>query len=55
MDEGNTFEEYMKNGLLNRHRGMEDEIKLVMKIFRKQGNTSLKFNRFFIRDRSRVR
>jgi F420-non-reducing hydrogenase small subunit len=55
IEEGYSFEEYMKNGLLNRHRGMEDQIKLVMKIFRKQGNTSLKFNRFFIRDRSRVR
>ena len=55
MEEGNSFEEYMKTGLLNRHQGMEDQIKLVMKIFRKQGNTSLKFDRFFIRDRSRVR
>jgi F420-non-reducing hydrogenase small subunit len=55
MEAGNSFEEYMKNGLLKRHRDMEDQIKLVMKIFRKQGNTSLKFDRFFIRDRSRVR
>ncbi len=55
IEAGNTFEEFMLNSLLNRHRHMEDEIKLVMRIFRTQGNSSLKFNRNYFTDRSRIR
>jgi hypothetical protein len=45
----------MTNSLLSRHRHMSDQIKLVMRIFRKQGNTSFKFMRHFVNDRSKVR
>lgn len=55
MEEGNSFEDYMLNSLVNRHRHMEDQIKSVMRIFRKHANSSLKFNRYFANDRSRIR
>lgn len=55
IEEGNSFEEFMLNSLLVRHKNMEDQVKLVMKLFRKQGQSSLRFNRNFVADRSRVR
>lgn len=55
IEEGNSFEEFMLNSLINRHNNLEDQIKSVIRIFRKHGFSSLKFNRNFILDRSRIR
>jgi len=55
MGEGNSFEGFMLNALVNRHQNLEGQIKSVMRIFRKHGFSSLKFNRNFILDRSRIR
>jgi F420-non-reducing hydrogenase small subunit len=55
LDEGNTIEEIMMNSLVNRHQHIEDQIRSVMRIYRKHANTSLKFNRYFSIDRSRIR
>ncbi len=55
MDEGSSFEEVMLSSLVGRHPHLEDQIKSVMKIYRKHANSSLKFNRYFPSDRSRIR
>jgi len=55
IEEGNTFDEFMLNSLIKRHPHLADQIKSVMRIFRKHGSSSLKFNRYFIQDRSRIR
>jgi len=55
IENGNSFEEFMLNSLINRHQNLESQIKSVMRIFRKRGFNSLKFNRNFILDRSRIR
>jgi len=55
MQDGNSFDEFILNSLINRHQHLEDQIKSVIRIFRKHGNSSLKFNRNFILDRSRIR
>ena len=55
IEEGNSFEEFMLNALINRHQKLEDQIKSVIRIFRKRGFSSLNFNRNFILDRSRIR
>jgi F420-non-reducing hydrogenase small subunit len=55
MQDGNSFDEFILNSLTNRHPHLEDEIKSVIRIFRKHGNSSLKFNRNFVLDRSRIR
>ncbi len=55
MDDGNSFEEVMLNSLISRHPHLEAQIKSIMRIFRKHGNSSLKFNRNFAMDRSRMR
>jgi F420-non-reducing hydrogenase small subunit len=55
IDEGSSFEEFMLHSLVSRHRQVEEQIKTVMKIYRKQCNSSLKFNRYFPNDRSRIR
>jgi len=55
IDEGSSYEEFMLHSLVSRHRQVEEQIKSVMKIYRKQCNSSLKFNRYFPNDRSRIR
>jgi F420-non-reducing hydrogenase small subunit len=55
MQDGNSFDEFILNSLINRHPHLEDQIKSAIRIFRKHGNSSLKFNRNFILDRSRIR
>jgi F420-non-reducing hydrogenase small subunit len=55
MQDGNSFDEFILNSLINRHQHLEDQIKSVIRIFRKHGNSSLKFNRNFVLDRSRIR
>lgn len=55
IDEGSSYEEVMLQSLISRHRQAEEQIKTVMKIYRKQCNSSLKFNRYFPNDRSRIR
>lgn len=55
MQDGNSFDEFILNSLINRHPHLEDQIKSVIRIFRKHGNSSLKFNRNFVLDRSRIR
>jgi F420-non-reducing hydrogenase small subunit len=55
IDEGSSYEEFMLHSLVSRHRQVEEQIKTVMKIYRKQCNSSLKFNRYFPNDRSRIR
>jgi F420-non-reducing hydrogenase small subunit len=55
MDEGNSFEEYMVDAFIGRHRHLEDQVRLVMKLFRKHANSSVNFNRYITNDRSRIR
>jgi len=55
IEEGNSFEEFMLDALINRHQNLADQIKSVIRIFRKHGFSSLKFNRNFVLDRSRIR
>ena len=55
IDQGSSYEEVMLQSLISRHRQAEEQIKTVMKIYRKQCNSSLKFNRYFPNDRSRIR
>lgn len=55
IDEGSSYEEFMLQSLISRHRQVEEQIRTVMKIYRKQCNSSLKFNRYFPNDRSRLR
>jgi F420-non-reducing hydrogenase small subunit len=55
IDEGSSYEEFMLQSLISRHRQVEEQIRTVMKIYRKQCNSSLKFNRYFPNDRSRIR
>ena len=55
MDEGQSFDEFMLSSLISRHKGLEDQIKSVMKIFRKHANSSLKFNRYINNTLSRHR
>jgi F420-non-reducing hydrogenase small subunit len=55
MQDGNSFDEFILNSLVNRHQHLEDQIKSAIRIFRKHGNSSLKFNRNFVLDRSRIR
>jgi hypothetical protein len=45
----------MISSIVNRHQHIEDQIRSVMRIYRKHANTSLKFNRYFSIDRSRIR
>ncbi|HMK49406.1 MAG TPA: cyclic nucleotide-binding domain-containing protein, partial [Thermodesulfovibrionales bacterium] len=55
MDEGLSFDEFMLSSLTSRHKGLEEQIRSVMKIFRKQANSSLKFNRYITNTLSRHR
>ena len=55
MQDGNSYDEFILNSLVNRHQHLEDQIKSVIRIFRKHGNSSLKFNRNFVLDTSRIR
>jgi coenzyme F420-reducing hydrogenase gamma subunit len=55
MEEGNSFEEYMVDSFISRHRHLEDQVRSVMKLFRKHANSSVKFNRYITSDRSRIR
>jgi F420-non-reducing hydrogenase small subunit len=55
MDEGHSFDEFMLSSLISRHSGLEDQIKSVIKIFRKHANSSLKFNRYITNTLSRHR
>ena len=55
MDEGNSFEEYMVDAFIGRHRHLEDHIRPVMKLFRKHANSPAQFSRHSTNDRSRIR
>jgi F420-non-reducing hydrogenase small subunit len=55
MEEGNSFEEFMLNALISRHQHMENQIKSVIRIFRKNGISSLNFNRNFANDPLKMR
>ena len=55
MEEGNSFEEYMVDSFISRHRHLEDQVRSVMKLFRRHANSSVKFNRYITSDRSRIR
>ena len=55
MDEGNSFDDFMQSSLISRHKGLEDQIKCVMRIFRKHANSSLKFNRYITNTLLRIR
>lgn len=55
IDEGYGYDEVMQQSLVSRHRQVEEQIKTVLKIYRKQCNSSLRFNRYFPNDRSRIR
>ncbi len=55
INEGGTYNEFMLQSLITRLRQVEDQIKTVMKIYRKQCNSSLRFNRYFPNDYSRIR
>jgi F420-non-reducing hydrogenase small subunit len=55
IEEGSSYEEFMLHSLVSRHRQVEEQVKTVMKIYRKQCNSSLKFSRYFPNDRSRIR
>ncbi|MEW6570394.1 MAG: cyclic nucleotide-binding domain-containing protein [Nitrospirota bacterium] len=55
MEGGDSFEDYMVSSFLSRNPGMEDEIKSVLRIFRKHGSNSLKFSQNFIKHLSRIR
>jgi F420-non-reducing hydrogenase small subunit len=55
MDEGSSFEECMVDGFISRNRQVEDQIRPVMKLFRKHANSPVKFTRNITNDRSRIR
>jgi F420-non-reducing hydrogenase small subunit len=55
MDEGSSFDDFMQSSLISRHKGLEDQIKSVMRIFRKHANSSLKFNRYITNTLLRIR
>jgi len=55
IDEGYSYDELMQQSLVSRHRQVEEQVKTVLKIYRKQCNSSLKFSRYFPNDRSRIR
>lgn len=55
MDEGSSFEEFMVDAFIGRHRHLEDQIRLVMKLFRKHANSPAQFSRHSTNDRSRIR
>ena len=55
MDEGNSFDDFMLNSLVSRHKQLEEQIRSVMRIFRKHANSSLKFNRYITNNIPRIR
>jgi F420-non-reducing hydrogenase small subunit len=55
MEEGNSFEESMVDAFISRNRHLEDQIRPVMKLFRRHANSSAEFNRYITNDRSRIR
>jgi hypothetical protein len=55
MDEGSSFEEFMVDAFISRHRHLEDQIRPVMKLFRKHANSPAQFSRHSTNDRSRIR
>ncbi len=55
MEEGNSFEEYMVDSFIGRNRQLEDQIRPVMRLFRKHANSPVTFNRTITNDRSRIR
>jgi F420-non-reducing hydrogenase small subunit len=55
VDGGSSLEESMLTSLVSHFKQIEDQIKSVMRIARKQGNSSLIFNQHFFYDRSRIR
>ncbi len=55
LDEGNSFEESILTSLVSHFKQIEDQIKSVMRIARKQGNSSLIFYQNFFFNRSRIR
>ena len=55
MEEGNSFDDFMLNSLVSRHKQLEEQIRSVMRIFRKHANSSLKFNRYITNNIPRIR
>ena len=55
MEEGNSFDDFMLNSLVSRHKQLEEQIRSVMRIFRKHANSSLKFNRYITNNVPRIR
>jgi F420-non-reducing hydrogenase small subunit len=55
LDEGNSFEEIILNSLVIRTQQSEENIKPLLKIARRQTNSSLNFKQNFVSDRSRIR
>ncbi len=55
MEEGNSFDDFMLSSLVARHKQLEEQIRSVMRIFRKHANSSLKFNRYITNNVPRIR
>jgi len=55
LEEGNSFDDFMLNSLVTRHKQLEEQIRSVMKIFRKHANSSLTFNRYITNNLPRFR
>jgi F420-non-reducing hydrogenase small subunit len=55
LEEGNSFDDFMLNSLVTRHKQLEDQIRSVMNIFRKHANSSLTFNRYITSGLPRIR
>ena len=55
MEEGNSFEKYVVDAFIARHRHLEDQIRPVLKLFRKNANSPVPFSRHATNDRSRIR
>jgi F420-non-reducing hydrogenase small subunit len=55
LEDGNSFDDFMLNSLVTRHKQLEEQIKSVLKIFRKHANSSLTFNRYITHNLPRFR